>query len=59
VIDYKGPMLISSHDHQFMQTTATRVIELSPKGIIDKQLTYDEYLENDDVTAKKEALQIK
>jgi ATPase subunit of ABC transporter with duplicated ATPase domains len=59
VIDYKGPMLISSHDHQFMQTTANRVIELSPKGIIDKQLTYDEYLENEDVTAKKEALQIK
>jgi ATPase subunit of ABC transporter with duplicated ATPase domains len=55
VMDYKGPMMLSSHDHQFMQSTATRVIELHPKGMIDKQLTYDEYLMNDDVALKKEA----
>ncbi len=41
---YKGSLIFSSHDHQFIQTIANRIIELTPKGLIDKQLTYDEYL---------------
>lgn len=44
--DYTGTILFTSHDHQLMQTVATRIIELTPKGIIDKSCTYDEYLEN-------------
>lgn len=43
--DYKSNILFSSHDHQFIQTIANRIIEITPDGIIDKQMTYDEYLE--------------
>jgi ATPase subunit of ABC transporter with duplicated ATPase domains len=48
-IDYKGIVLLTSHDHTFMHTTANRIIELTPKGIIDRLLTFDEYLEDDRV----------
>jgi len=41
--------LFTSHDHEFMQTIANRVIELTPKGIIDKQMTFDEYLESETI----------
>ncbi len=41
---YKGSLIFSSHDHQFIQTIANRIIELTPNGVIDKQMTYDEYL---------------
>ena len=42
-------MLFTSHDHQFMQTIANRIIEITPKGIVDKQVSYDEYLEDTEV----------
>jgi ATPase subunit of ABC transporter with duplicated ATPase domains len=42
--DYKGIVLFTSHDHEFMETVANRIIELTPKGIIDKMMTYDEYI---------------
>ncbi|MFZ5823502.1 MAG: ABC-F family ATP-binding cassette domain-containing protein [Bacillota bacterium] len=45
LINYKGSLLFRSHDHQFVQTTANRIIELTDTGLIDKQMTYDEYLE--------------
>ena len=45
LIDYKESMLFVSHDHQFIQTIANRIIELTPTGTIDKIMTYDEYLE--------------
>ena len=43
--NFKGIVLISSHDHTFLQTVANRVIELTPNGAIDKLMTFDEYLE--------------
>ncbi len=43
--DYKGIVLLTSHDHTFMQTVANRIIELTPTGVIDKLMTFDEYLE--------------
>jgi ATPase subunit of ABC transporter with duplicated ATPase domains len=46
LISFKGSMIFSSHDHQFIQTIANRIIELTPKGTVDKQISYDEYLEN-------------
>lgn len=49
LIAYKGAMLFSSHDHQFVETIANRIIELTPNGIVDKETTYDEYLNNDSV----------
>lgn len=49
LIRFKGSMIFASHDHQFIQTIANRIIEITPKGIVDKEMTYDEYLENDDI----------
>ncbi|WP_113929196.1 ATP-binding cassette domain-containing protein [Bacillus sp. P14.5] len=43
--NFKGSMIFSSHDHQFIQTIANRIIKLDSEGIIDKQMTYDEFLE--------------
>jgi len=43
-INFPGVVLMTSHDHTFMQTVATRVIELTPKGSIDRLMTFDEYL---------------
>lgn len=45
LIDFKSNILFASHDHQLIQTVANRIIEFTPEGIIDKQMTYDEYLE--------------
>ncbi|MFA5523865.1 MAG: ATP-binding cassette domain-containing protein [Tissierellales bacterium] len=44
--DYKSNILFTSHDHQFIQTIANRIIEITPTGLIDKMMTYDEYLES-------------
>lgn len=44
--DYKSNILFASHDHQFIETIANRIIEITPTGIIDKRMTYDEYLES-------------
>ena len=46
---YKGNMLFSSHDHELIQTVANRVIELTPNGIIDKMMEYDEYITSDHI----------
>jgi ATPase subunit of ABC transporter with duplicated ATPase domains len=54
--DYKGIVLLTSHDHTFMQTVANRIIELTPKGIIDRLCTFDEYLEDERVKALKAEL---
>jgi ATPase subunit of ABC transporter with duplicated ATPase domains len=54
--DYKGIVLLTSHDHTFMQTVANRIIELTPKGIIDRLMTFDEYLEDERVKALKEEM---
>lgn len=45
LIDFKGNVLFTSHDHQFIQTIANRIIEITNQGFIDKLMTYDEYLE--------------
>jgi ATPase subunit of ABC transporter with duplicated ATPase domains len=42
-------VLLTSHDHTFMQTVANRIIELTPTGIIDRLMTFDEYLEDERV----------
>ena len=55
-VDYKGIVLLTSHDHTFMHTTANRVIEITPKGIIDKLMTFDEYLEDGKVKFMREEM---
>jgi len=54
--DFPGTVLFTSHDHEFTQTVANRIIEITPNGFIDKLMTYDEYIENDRVAEQKEAL---
>ncbi|MFJ5963574.1 ABC-F family ATP-binding cassette domain-containing protein [Bacillus sp. NPDC093026] len=49
LMNFKGAMLFSSHDHQFVETIANRIIEVTPKGIVDKQTSYDEFLANQDI----------
>ncbi|HQQ97174.1 MAG TPA: ATP-binding cassette domain-containing protein [Cyclobacteriaceae bacterium] len=54
--DFPGTVLFTSHDHEFMQTVATRIVEISPKGFIDKLMTYDEYIESERVAEQKAEL---
>lgn len=56
LIDFDGTILFVSHDHQFIQTIANRIIEITPKGIIDKAMTYDEYLAHPDVQSQREEM---
>ena len=46
---YKGNVLFASHDHEFIETVANRIIELTPNGIIDKMMSYDEYISSDHI----------
>ena len=55
LIKFPGVVLFASHDHQFVQTTANRIMEILPNGsLIDKITTYDEYLESDDMARKRQ-----
>jgi ATPase subunit of ABC transporter with duplicated ATPase domains len=54
--DFAGTVLFTSHDHEFMNTVADRIIEITPNGFIDKLLTYDEYIEDAKVAEQKLAL---
>ena len=56
MMNYKGSVLFTSHDHQFVQTIANRIIEITPNGLIDKQMSYDEYLENEELKKRREAV---
>ena len=56
LITFKGNILFSSHDHEFIQTVADRIIELTPRGTIDKLMQYDDYIYDDLVKAQKEKL---
>ncbi len=51
--DFKGVVLFTSHDHEFTQTVANRIIEITPKGFIDKVCTYDEYIENEKINTQR------
>lgn len=54
--DYKGTVLFTSHDREFVQTVANRIIELTPTGIIDKKMSYDEYLEDPAIQAQRQEM---
>ena len=56
LINFKGNILISSHDHELLQTVCNRVIEITPKGIIDREMTYDEYLADKKVKELREQM---
>ena len=56
LIQFKGNILFASHDHEFINTVADRIIELTPKGTIDKLTTYDEYIYDETIKAQKEKM---
>ncbi|MEO9070649.1 MAG: ATP-binding cassette domain-containing protein [Ginsengibacter sp.] len=56
MITFPGIVLMTTHDHQFMQTVANRIIEITPKGIIDRLCTYDEYLEDERIGVLQEEM---
>ncbi|MFZ5986720.1 MAG: ABC-F family ATP-binding cassette domain-containing protein [Bacillota bacterium] len=56
LMNYRGTILFVSHDHQFVQTVANRIMEITPKGLIDRQMTYDEYLESEDIAALRKEM---
>lgn len=56
LMSFKGAMLFSSHDHQFVETVANRIIEVTPNGIVDKQTTYDEFLSDQEIQKRLQEL---
>ncbi|MEQ9440580.1 MAG: ATP-binding cassette domain-containing protein [Cyclobacteriaceae bacterium] len=54
--DFPGTVLFTSHDHEFTNTVATRILEIGPKGYLDKLSTYDDYIENDEWMAQREKI---
>ena len=56
LIQFKGNILFASHDHEFINTVADRIIELTPKGTIDKLMTYDDYIYDEAIKEKKTEL---
>ncbi len=56
LIQFSEVMLFTSHDHKFVSTIANRIIELTPRGLIDRVMSFDEYLDNADVNALREQL---
>jgi ATPase subunit of ABC transporter with duplicated ATPase domains len=56
LIEFKGVVMFVSHDHQFLQTIANRIIEITPYGVIDKKMAFDEYLESPVVNKLREEM---
>jgi len=56
LINFPGTVLFTSHDHQFVQTVANRIIELTPNGFIDKLMSYDDYLNDDKIQEQVQGL---
>nr|MBK9653289.1 ATP-binding cassette domain-containing protein [Bacteroidota bacterium] len=54
--DWKHVALFSSHDHEFVQTSANRIIELTPSGILDKRVSYDEYITDENIKLQREKM---
>ena len=56
LVKFSGTALFTSHDHQFVQTVANRIIEIGPKGYLDKLMTFDEYIDNEKVREQQQAI---
>lgn len=54
LVNFKGNVLMASHDREFIETVCNRIIELTPNGIIDKQMSYDDYLTSEDIRALRD-----
>lgn len=56
LMKYPGNVFMSSHDHEFIQSVCNRVIELTPRGIIDKLIEYDDYISDEKIQALREKM---
>jgi ATPase subunit of ABC transporter with duplicated ATPase domains len=56
LMKFKGNILMSSHDHQFIQTVCNRIIEIGPKGMIDKEMQYDDYISDENLIMRRESI---
>jgi ATPase subunit of ABC transporter with duplicated ATPase domains len=56
--EYQGTMLFTSHDHELVNTVANRIIEITPNGIIDKMMPYDDYLKDSKIQQTQEELYV-
>ena len=56
LMEFQGNIIFTSHDNQFMTTVANRIIEITPNGTLDKMMTFDEYIRNNDIKKQREAL---
>ncbi|MBN2347850.1 MAG: ATP-binding cassette domain-containing protein [Bacteroidales bacterium] len=56
LVRFKGNILMSSHDHEFIETVCNRVIEITPKGMIDKQMDYDDYISDTTIKALRDSM---
>jgi ATPase subunit of ABC transporter with duplicated ATPase domains len=56
IIDFNGTVMMTSYDHAFVQTSANRIIEFTPKGTIDRRMPYDDYLESEEIKALREKM---
>ena len=54
--NFKGTIMLTTHDHEFVQTVATRVIELTPNGAIDRYLTFDEYMSDKTIKEQRKKM---
>ena len=56
LIKYPGNVFMSSHDHEFIKSVSNRIIELTPSGIIDKLMDYDDYIEDEKIQALRDKM---
>ena len=56
LIKFPGTILFTTHDHEFIQTVANRIIEITPNGLVDKMMEYDEYIDDENVQKRLEEL---
>ena len=54
--NFKGTVLLTTHDHEFVQTVANRIIEITPKGAIDRYLSFDDYMSDKNIKAQREKM---
>ncbi|MGK0391397.1 MAG: ATPase subunit of ABC transporter with duplicated ATPase domains [Maribacter sp.] len=55
-MEFPGNIIFTSHDQHFMNTVANRIIEITPNGIIDKLMDFDEYMRSDEIKKKREKM---
>ena len=53
---FKGNLLVTTHDHEFANTVANRIIEITPKGVIDRYMSFDDYMESKDIKTLRNSL---